>query len=175
MRKQFVASLTNVFLVTGLAGCGEVQAPPSSATSTAASGVDLAAMRKAIEEKNALFTRAHVTGDQALIDAMFTEDAKSLPPESEPEIGRAAISKLTADYIACGVAEFSEESTDLYGNEELLIDQGNYVMVYGKDKTTGKGKYDLHAQPPRLSRQPCPAVRLSNAPSSSTSPASSMG
>jgi hypothetical protein len=28
-----------------------------------------------------------------------------------------------------------------FGNDELLIDQGNYVMVYGKDKTTEKGKY----------------------------------
>jgi ketosteroid isomerase-like protein len=96
---------------------------------------------KVIEENNARFTRAQVTGDQALIDAMFTEDARSLPRESEPVIGRAAISKLTADYNAVGVSEFSEETTDFYGNEELLIDQGNYVMVYGKDKTTEKGKY----------------------------------
>lgn len=119
-----LASIAIVFMMSGLAGCGEKQIPPSPA----ASSFDL-----------------------------------------------AAISKLTADYIAYGVAEFSEETTDLYGNEELLIDQGNYVMVYGKDKTTERGKYDLHAQPPRLSRQPCPAVRLSNAPSSSTSPSSSMG
>jgi len=138
---MFVTSLVMVAISTGIVGRREAQSPAASNICTAAESFDLAAMRKVIEENNARFTRAHVTGDQALIDAMFTEDAKSLPPESEPVIGRAAISKLTADYIAFGVAEFSEETTDFYGNEELLIDQGNYVMVYGKDKTTEKGKY----------------------------------
>jgi ketosteroid isomerase-like protein len=141
MRHLFLTSLAVVAIVTGIVGRSEAQSPSASTTCSAAGSFDLAAMRKVIEENNLRFTRAHVTGDQALIDAMFTQDARSLPPESEPVIGRAAISKLTADYIAFGVAEFSEETTDFYGNEELLIDQGNYVMVYGKDKTTEKGKY----------------------------------
>ena len=141
MRHLFVTSLAMVAISTGIVDRTEAQIPAASTTCTAAESFDLAAMRKVIEENNARFTRAHETGDQALIDAMFTEDAKSLPSDSEPVIGRAAISKLTADYIAFGVAEFSEETTDFYGNEELLIDQGNYVMVYGKDKTTEKGKY----------------------------------
>ena len=141
MRNLFVTSLALVAVVTGIVDRSEAQSPSASTTCSAVESFDLAAMRKVIEENNARFTRAHVTGDQALIDAMFTEDARSLPPESEPVIGRAAISKLTADYIAFGVEEFSEETTDFYGNEELLIDQGNYVMVYGKDKTTERGKY----------------------------------
>jgi ketosteroid isomerase-like protein len=141
MRHLFVTSLAVVAAAIGIAGRSEAQTPPASSTCSGTESFDLAAMRKVVVENNARFTRAHVTGDQALIDAMFTEDAKSLPPESEPVIGRAAISKLTADYIAFGVVEFSEETTDFYGNEELLIDQGNYVMVYGKDKTTEIGKY----------------------------------
>ena len=141
MRHLFVISLAVVAVATGIVGRSEAQSLPALTTCSAAESFDLAAMRKIIDENNARFTRAHVTGDQAVIDAMFTEDAKSLPPESEPVIGRAAISKLTADYIAFGVAEFSEETTDFYGNEELLIDQGNYVIVYGKDRTTEKGEY----------------------------------
>jgi uncharacterized protein (TIGR02246 family) len=102
---------------------------------------DLAVLRKIIEENNVRFTKAHVTGDASLIDNMFTHDAKVLPPESEPVVGRSAIAKLTADYIASGVTEFREETTNFYGNEDLLIDQGNYVMVYGKEKILEKGKY----------------------------------
>ena len=98
-------------------------------------------MRKVIEANNHRFTAAHVKGDQATIDAMFTLDAKCLPPGADPVIGRAAIAKLTAEYIAGGVSEFSEETTDFYGNEDLLIDQGNYVMVYGKERTRETGKY----------------------------------
>ena len=102
---------------------------------------DLAAVRKIVEENNSRFTRAHVTGDAAVIDNMFTVDAKCLPPESEPVIGRAAIAKLTAQYIAFGISEFREETTDFCGNEDLVVDQGNYVMIYGKEKTMEKGKY----------------------------------
>lgn len=102
---------------------------------------ELGELRKLIEAKNAQFTRAHVTGDRATIDAMFTDDAKVLPPNANPVIGRAAIDQLTAEFIAYGITEFSEETTDFYGSGELLIDQGNYKMVYGPDGTVEKGKY----------------------------------
>jgi sugar lactone lactonase YvrE/ketosteroid isomerase-like protein len=102
---------------------------------------DLGELRKLIEAKNERFTRAHVTGDRATIDAMFTDDAKVLPPNADPVIGRAAIDQLTAEFIAYGITEFSEETTDFYGNGQLLIDQGNYTMVYGPDNTVEKGKY----------------------------------
>lgn len=121
-----------LFIGTGCTSPGTAAALPS---------FDLAVVKKVIEEKNARFTRAHVAGDQATIDAMFTEDAKCLPPNAEPVIGRAAIAKLTADYLAYGVSEFREETTDFYGNEDVLIDQGNYVMVYGPDKVREIGKY----------------------------------
>lgn len=99
------------------------------------------ATRRTIEQNNARFTRAHVTGDQATIDAMFTADARSLPPGSLPVVGREAISKLTADYLAAGVAEFTETTTDFYGDGEVLIDQGDYVMVYGNERTRETGTY----------------------------------
>ena len=40
------------------------------------------------------FTLAHVTGDSASIDDMFTHDAKVLPPNVDPVVGRAAIADL---------------------------------------------------------------------------------
>lgn len=104
-------------------------------------GFNLAELRKVIEANNARFTAAHVQGDQATIDAMFTADAKCLPPGADPVIGRAAIAKLTREYLDYGVSEFREDTTDFYGNEDLLIDQGTYVMTYGPDKTRETGKY----------------------------------
>lgn len=104
-------------------------------------GFNLAEARKLIEANNARFTAAHVAGDQATIDNMFTADAKCLPPGAEPVIGRDAIAALTKDYLKYGVFEFSEETTDFYGDGDLLIDQGNYVMVYGSNRTRETGKY----------------------------------
>lgn len=128
-------------LAMGITGCEQKPAPSASNTKASTAPFDLAGARKVIEENNARFTKAHVIGDGKLIDSMFTKDAKSLPPESEPVVGVAAISKLTAQYLAGGVSEFTEVTTDFYGNENLLIDQGDYVMVYGKEKTREKGKY----------------------------------
>jgi hypothetical protein len=140
--KLFVAaSLAFTPIAAGVVGCNDSKSPSTSIAKGGSMKFDLAALRKVIEENNARFTKAHVTGDGSLIDSMFTQDAKVLPPESEPVVDRSAIAKLTADYIASGVTEFREETTDFYGNEDLLIDQGNYVMVSGKEKTLEKGKY----------------------------------
>jgi len=102
---------------------------------------DLQTMKKIIQAKNNQFTKAHVTGDYLAIDTLFTVDAKSFPPNAQPVIGRAAIAALTAEYIEYGVSEFHEETIDLYGSGDLLIDQGNYSMTYGPDSTVEKGKY----------------------------------
>ena len=102
---------------------------------------DLAAARTLIEQKNAEFTKAHVDGDVAAIDAMFTRDAKSFPPGGETAVGPGAIHDLTVEYLKAGIKEFREETTDLYGNSELLIDQGTYVVTYGPENTVERGKY----------------------------------
>jgi len=123
------------------AGCGDRSTTSSSSNQGIGMAFDLTAMKKVIEAKNEQFTQAHVKGDSATIDSMFTHDARVLPPNADPVIGRAAIEKLTQEYLDAGVAEFREETTDFYGSEDLLIDQGSYVMVYGKDKVVEKGKY----------------------------------
>lgn len=122
-----------LFTTVVISGCQE--------SNTNSADIDLNAMKKIIREKNNQFTKAHVTGDNLAIDTLFTIDAKSFPPNAQPVIGRDAISKLTAEYIEYGVSEFHEETIELYGNEELLIDQGNYTMTYGPDSIFEEGKY----------------------------------
>lgn len=119
-------------LVVALAafGCAEAEAP-----------FDLAAARAEIEERNRVFTQAHVIGDSAAMIDIFTDDARVLPPNAEPVIGRVAIAALNARYLTYGITEFREETTLFYGNAELLIDEGTYVMVYDGGKTTERGKY----------------------------------
>ena len=108
------------------------EAPPS---------FDLAAARTLIEQRNAQFTSAHVTGDVATIDAMFTRHATSFPPGAEPAVGQAALHALTVDFLKVGIKTFTERTTSLYGNSEILIDQGEYELSYGPDSTVERGKY----------------------------------
>jgi ketosteroid isomerase-like protein len=102
---------------------------------------DLEAARTIIAQKNAAFTAAHVAGDVAAIDAMFTRDATSFSPGAAPAHGPAALHALTVDYLKSGVTAFTERTTSLYGDADLLIDQGEYVVTYGPDHTVERGKY----------------------------------
>lgn len=129
--------------LTGLSaiGCGSTDSASSTLHRDSAVTFDVSAMRPEIEARNRLFTNAHVIGDSAAMVNIFTADARVLPPNADPVIGRRAIEVLTAQYLNFGITEFREETTAFYGNQDLLIDEGTYVMVYDKGKTTEKGKY----------------------------------
>ncbi|WP_462222061.1 YybH family protein [Ferruginibacter sp.] len=122
-------------------GCSNNNSTPAVTLKDKAANFDINAIKKIIQEKNSQFTKAHVSGDHAIIDTMFTEDARSFPPNADAVVGRAAIATLTAEYIKFGVKEFREETTAIYGYADYLIDEGNYFMRYGKDSTIENGKY----------------------------------
>jgi hypothetical protein len=48
---------------------------------------------------------------------------------------------LTEEYLKAGVQAFREDTTDFYGNQDMLVDAGTYVMTYGADSTIEHGKY----------------------------------
>ena len=102
---------------------------------------DVAAMKEIINDKNNQFTQAHVTGDTAFLNTIFSRDARIFAPNTDVVTGRAAIAKLNAEYVSFGINEFLEETTRLYGNENYLINEGNYLMRYGVDNTIEKGKF----------------------------------
>lgn len=133
----WIATFSSLLVV----GCGKTTPAPTPSTEVTASPFELDKLRPMIEAKNQAFTRAHVTGDRAMIDGMFTDDARVLPPNADPVIGRKAIDELTAQYIAYGISDFREETEDFYGNEQFLVDQGSYTLTYGEEKTVETGKY----------------------------------
>ncbi len=102
---------------------------------------DIAAVAKTLAQQNERYTRAHVAGDVAAIDAMFTRDASCFPPGVEALIGGAAIHDLTVEYVAGGVKRFRMDTMRCYGNEVLVVEQGTYVMTYGPDDVVERGKY----------------------------------
>jgi len=119
-------------------GCNQQQKPTDK---DSAASFDITAMKTIIQEKNNQFTKAHITGDTAFLNNIFTQDAKVFPPNSDAVIGHHAIAVLNLQYVNFDIKEFSEGTTAFYGNEEYLIDEGTYFMRYGKDNTIEKGKY----------------------------------
>jgi ketosteroid isomerase-like protein len=139
MRPRIALLALNVAVLV-IAGCGRTNS--SSTIHSEESAFDLAAMRSVIEARNQQFTNAHLVGslDSAAMVNIFTSDARILPPNADPVIGRPAIEALTALYMTMGITEFREETTAFYGNDEMLVDEGAYVFVYDEGKTE-RGKY----------------------------------
>jgi hypothetical protein len=102
---------------------------------------DLEATRQLITALNNRFTEAHLTGDVAVIDSMLAPDAKSYPPGAEAVSGLPALHAFTVEYLKAGLTEFREETTDFYGNAEYVVDAGTYVVTYGPDNVTERGKH----------------------------------
>ena len=102
---------------------------------------DLDAMKKLIKEKSDQFTQAHITGDTAFLNAIFSSDARVNPPNSDVITGYAAIAAGNLEWVNYGIVEFNETSTFFYGNEEYLIDEGTYYLRYGNENTIDSGKY----------------------------------
>jgi uncharacterized protein (TIGR02246 family) len=135
MKNLLKSSLPIIMAIGLFTSCGDMSKKDSAAT------FDVTAMKKIIEEKNNQFTKAHITGDSVAMVDIYTQDAKVFPPNSDAVIGRPAIAVLTSQYLKFDIKEFREETTAFYGNEDYLIDEGNYIFVYGKDNTIEKGKY----------------------------------
>ena len=134
-------SLTFLMFVLFLYSCNNKNASSSENGNDKITEFDLNAAKSEIQKKTKLFTEAHIKKDTAYLNNSFSQDAKVFPPNSEIVTGIKAISKLNSDWVNYGVYKFEEETTSFYGNEDLVIDEGTYYLVYGKEKTIDKGKY----------------------------------
>lgn len=141
MKQIFILSLTITFVTLLSIGCKSNNNTSTDTNKDNSTKFDITALRKIIEEKNSQFTKAHITGDTAFLNNIFTQDAKAFPPNSDVVVGRPAIAAANLEYINLGIKEFREETTAFYGNEDYLIDEGTYYFRYGKDNTIDKGKY----------------------------------
>ena len=137
MKQILILSLAFATLLT--IGCNNNA--PTITNKDSSSNLDTTGLRKIIDEKNNKFTQAHIVGDTAFLNNIFTQDGRVFAPNSEVITGRSAIAAINLEYINFGIKEFREETTALYGSSDYLINEGTYFMSYGKDSTVEKGKF----------------------------------
>ncbi len=129
------------FCVLASLGASACDGPASASSRAERPPFDLDATRQLIRQHNTRFTVAHLTGDIAVIDSMFASNAKSFPPGAAAVTGFPALHDFTVEYLKAGLTEFREETTDFYGNSEFVVDAGTYVVTYGPQHVTERGKY----------------------------------
>ena len=137
-----VSILFLAIICTGLiTGCGNNNKDSKETNENSAVIFDSIALKIIIEEKTNKFTQAHITKDTAFLNHIFTQDAKAYPPNSDVVIGLPAIALVNTQWVNFGIKEFREETIAFYGDENYLIDEGNYYLRYGENEIIDKGKY----------------------------------
>lgn len=105
---------------------------------------DGAAVRKAIEEGSAKWTEAYNRGDAAGMAALYTEDAKAMPPNGEMVNGRQGIQDLLNGAMQMGVKDVKLNTVDVGGSGNTAYAIGNYSLTIqpeGQAGMTDSGKY----------------------------------
>jgi uncharacterized protein (TIGR02246 family) len=105
------------------------------------------AVRAAIDSADRKFEIAFKTGDAATAASFYEQDATSMPPNAEPESGRAAIEKGYADLFknVGKVSDFTSQTkdVDMYGDHVIQI--GTYAMTFtptgAKEPVKDHGSY----------------------------------
>jgi uncharacterized protein (TIGR02246 family) len=101
-------------------------------------------VRQAVEQANARFVQAFDAGNAAAVAALYTEDARLLPPDATDIGGRAAIQKFWQGFIDDGLKDLTLQTTDVETSGDLAYEIGNFSVQEPADDsgmTTITGNY----------------------------------
>jgi uncharacterized protein (TIGR02246 family) len=101
-------------------------------------------VRNAIVSANQRFMDAFRRGDAAGVAALYTEDAKLLPPDNQMMIGPLAIQSFWQGAMSMGIKEAKLETLEVESRDDLAYEIGRYELMIqpqGGESITGIGKY----------------------------------
>jgi uncharacterized protein (TIGR02246 family) len=85
-------------------------------------------VRQAIEQGNARFVEAYKAGDAAAIAALYSEDARMLPPDATEVAGRQAIQQLWQSWLDSGLKDLTLEAVDVEASGDLAYEVGKFSI-----------------------------------------------
>jgi len=106
--------------------------------------MDLTQIRQSIEEGNRKFGEAVRKGDGAAIAALYTEDAKLLPPNSEMIQGREGIQAFWTGGLKMGIKDAILTTVEVLGTGDMVCEIGRYDLTIkseGQETIKDVGKY----------------------------------
>jgi uncharacterized protein (TIGR02246 family) len=98
-------------------------------------------LEDAIAAANDAFMEAFARGDAAAVAALYTEDARLLPPGSDPVDGRAAIEAFWQSVMDSGVAKATFATDEVEGVGDTAYEVSRYTMYDADGSMIGEGNY----------------------------------
>jgi len=125
-----------------LASCSnQTTAESTEATKDSTAAFDLSAVKSSIAEADKTFGDAIVKGDSATVADLYASDANMFPPNMPKIENHDRILGMAGDLARMGFKSFSLESTNVYGNPDLVVEEGKWSVGDGSGKTLDDGKY----------------------------------
>jgi len=135
-----IFSITSLFIA-----CNSNTAEESSTNTTTEnetnSSFDLAAAKKSIEEANVVFSDFVKKGDTVGVASLYTSDGKVMGSNMPAVSGRAAIQSAFSGMLSMGIAGIILTTTEVWGTEALVSEEGTYSLSDKSGKEIDKGKY----------------------------------
>jgi len=101
--------------------------------------VDMATLKKEIESRLREYESHLKNGDSIALGNMYMEDAEIIPSV----VGRENITKVFGSMIKGGTTGSSFKTTKLWGNEQLLVEDGTGTWYHTNGTAVGSGRYLL--------------------------------
>jgi uncharacterized protein (TIGR02246 family) len=101
-------------------------------------------VREAITSANQNFMDAFRRGDAAAIAALYTDEARLLPPDAQMMRGREAIQSFWQGAMSMGITEAKLETVEVEAEGNLATEVGRFALTAQPESgegTTLTGKY----------------------------------
>lgn len=93
--------------------------------------------------QNEKYTAALKRGDSIALGNLYTADAKIFNHASPTTVGRAAIVHFYGGMIRAGVTGFRYHTVGLWGDEDLVVEEGSLAFSLSNGQAVAKGRYLL--------------------------------
>lgn len=138
LNQEFMVQRTGYLLFLAgfiiMTGCGNLKSDNDKSTDLSAAWIE-------IDSANALFIRYFNTSDSTGLAGMFTDDGKSLEPNESAFVGTDAIRTHYSKIMNASANKLELETTGLWGDEQLLAEEGNFIFTDSLGNLVDKGKY----------------------------------
>ena len=123
------------------ASCGNQTTAENISAKKDSATFDITAVKSAIADANKAFSDAVIKGDSTALADLYTSDANMLPPNMPKAENHEAILGMAGGLVRMGIKSFSLESTDVYGDPDMVVEEGKYTVGDDKGKAVDEGKY----------------------------------
>ena len=140
MTKLSLCSIACICTLSLFTSCKSPDAAKSASTEIKPA-FDLSAAKLQIDDANANFMSLVAKGDSVGVANCYTIDAKFMGPNAPAVEGRKGIQSVIAGIINSGIAKVNLTATNVWGDENMLAEEGTLTLAIKDGMQVEKGKY----------------------------------